>query len=67
MEHDDDRLPRTCSRQVPASTQTVTVGAGAPATSDFSFTAAQLKAENVEGGALRALPALEFPMLGMHH
>ncbi|HEX8187254.1 MAG TPA: carboxypeptidase regulatory-like domain-containing protein [Pyrinomonadaceae bacterium] len=48
-------------------TQTVTVGAGAPATSDFSFTADQLKAENVEGGALRALPALEFPMLGMHH
>jgi hypothetical protein len=48
-------------------TQTVTVGAGAPVTSDFSFTAEQLKAENVEGGALRALPALEFPMLGMHH
>jgi hypothetical protein len=48
-------------------TQTVTVGAGAAATSDFSFTADQLKAENVEGGALRALPALEFPMLGMHH
>jgi plastocyanin len=48
-------------------TQTVTVAAGAPAASDFSFTAEQLKAENVEGGALRALPALEFPMLGMHH
>jgi hypothetical protein len=48
-------------------TQTVTVGSGAAATSDFSFTADQLKAENVEGGALRAMPALEFPMLGMHH
>lgn len=48
-------------------TQTVTVGAGAAATSDFSFTADQLKAENVEGGALRAMPALEFPVLGMHH
>jgi len=48
-------------------TQTVTVGAGGAATSDFSFTADQLKAENVEGGALRAMPALEFPMLGMHH
>ncbi len=48
-------------------TQTVTVGAGAPATSDFSFTAEQLKVENIEGGALRAMPALEFPMLGMQH
>jgi hypothetical protein len=48
-------------------TQTVTVGAGAAATSDFSFNAAQLKAENIEGGALRAMTALEFPMLGMQH
>jgi hypothetical protein len=48
-------------------TQTVTVGAGGAAASDFSFTADQLKAENVEGGALRAMTALEFPMLGMHH
>lgn len=48
-------------------TQTVSVGSGAAATTDFSFKAEQLKAENVEGGALRALPALEFPMLGMHH
>jgi hypothetical protein len=48
-------------------TQTVTVGAGAAATSDFSFSAEQLKAENVEGGALRAMPALEFPVLGAHH
>ena len=48
-------------------TQTVTVGPGAAATSDFSFAADQLKAENIEGGALRAMPALEFPMLGMQH
>lgn len=48
-------------------TQTVTVGSGAAATSDFSFTGEQLKVENIEGGALRALPALEFPMLGMQH
>jgi hypothetical protein len=48
-------------------TQTVTVGAGAAATSDFSFSAEQLKAENVEGGALRVMTALEFPMLGAHH
>jgi hypothetical protein len=48
-------------------TQTVTVGSGAAATTDFSFTAEQLKAENIEGGALRAMPALEFPMFGMHH
>lgn len=48
-------------------TQTVTVGAGTAATSDFSFSAEQLKAENVEGGALRVMTALEFPMLGAHH
>jgi hypothetical protein len=48
-------------------TQTVTVGSGAAATSDFSFTGEQLKAENIDGGALRALPALDLPMLGMHH
>ena len=48
-------------------TQTVTVGSGAAATSDFSFTGDQLKVENIEGGALRALPALELPMLGLHH
>jgi hypothetical protein len=48
-------------------TQTVTVGPSAAATSDFSFSAEQLKAENVEGGALRAMPALELPMPGMHH
>ncbi|HEX8292860.1 MAG TPA: carboxypeptidase regulatory-like domain-containing protein [Pyrinomonadaceae bacterium] len=48
-------------------TQSVTVGPSAAATSDFSFTADQLKAENIEGGALRAMPALELPMLGAHH
>ncbi|HEX8560916.1 MAG TPA: carboxypeptidase regulatory-like domain-containing protein [Pyrinomonadaceae bacterium] len=48
-------------------TQSVTVGAGAPVTSDFSFTAQQLTAESVEGGALRALPALDLPMLGARH
>ncbi|HEX7956807.1 MAG TPA: carboxypeptidase-like regulatory domain-containing protein, partial [Pyrinomonadaceae bacterium] len=48
-------------------TQSVTVGSGAAATSDFSFTAQQLTAENVGGGALRVLPALELPMLGTHH
>ncbi|HEX8719141.1 MAG TPA: carboxypeptidase regulatory-like domain-containing protein [Pyrinomonadaceae bacterium] len=48
-------------------TQTVTVGAGAAATSDFSFTAQQLTAENLEGGTLRVATALELPMLGMNH
>ena len=48
-------------------TQSVTVGPGAPGAANFSFTSDQLKAENIEGGALRALPALELPMLGMHH
>ncbi|MBV9925121.1 MAG: carboxypeptidase regulatory-like domain-containing protein [Acidobacteria bacterium] len=48
-------------------TQTVTVTAGGAATSDFSFSADQLKAENTQGGALRMMPALEFPMLGMEH
>lgn len=48
-------------------TQTVTVTAGGAATSDFSFTADQLKAENTQGGALRMMQAIEFPMLGMQH
>jgi hypothetical protein len=48
-------------------TQSVTVGPGAAATSDFSFTAEQLKAENTGGGALRMMSALELPMLGSHH
>jgi hypothetical protein len=47
-------------------TQTVTVGAGEAKTSDFSFSAQQLTAENVEGGALRMMSALELPMLGMN-
>ncbi|MFL6334728.1 MAG: hypothetical protein ACJ754_15565 [Pyrinomonadaceae bacterium] len=48
-------------------TQSVTVSAGGAATSDFSFNADQLKAENTQGGALRMMQALEFPMLGMQH
>jgi hypothetical protein len=48
-------------------TQSVTVGASESKTADFSFTAQQLTAENLEGGALRAMPALDLPMLGGHH
>jgi hypothetical protein len=48
-------------------TQSVTVSAGGAATSDFSFNADQFKAENTQGGALRMMQALEFPMLGMQH
>lgn len=48
-------------------TQSVTVGAGEAKEAPFSFTSQQLTAENVEGGALRVLPALELPMLGGHH
>lgn len=48
-------------------TQSVTVGAGAPAAADFSFTDQQLASGNTEGGVLRMLPALELPMLGVHH
>jgi hypothetical protein len=48
-------------------TQSVTVGAGEKKEAGFSFSDQQLKAESVEGGALRALPALELPMLGAHH
>jgi len=33
----------------------------------IALEADQLKAENIEGGALRAMPALELPMPGMHH
>ena len=36
-------------------------------TADFSFTAQQLAAESLEGGALRVMPALDLPMLGGHH
>jgi hypothetical protein len=46
-------------------TQTVTVGQSEKKEQNFTFTGQQLSAENVEGGALRALPALEIPMLGM--
>ena len=48
-------------------TQSVTVGASESKTTDFSFSADQLKAENPEGGALRVMPALDLPMLGGHH
>lgn len=46
-------------------TQTVTVGPSENKELSFSFTAQQLTAESVEGGALKVLPAIEFPMLGM--
>ena len=48
-------------------TQSVTVGAGAPASSNFSFTEQQLAEGLTDGGVLRMLPALELPMLGAHH
>jgi len=48
-------------------TQTVTVGASESKEQNFSFTPEQLKAESVEGGALRVMPALDLPMLGAHH
>jgi hypothetical protein len=48
-------------------TQSVTVGASESKTTDFSFTAQQLTAENLEGGALKMMPALDLPMLGGHH
>jgi hypothetical protein len=48
-------------------TQPVTVGASEAKQTNFSFAAEQLTAENIEGGALRLMPALEFPMLGGHH
>ena len=46
-------------------TQTVTVGPSENKELNFSFAAQQLTAESVEGGALKVLPAIEFPMLGM--
>ena len=46
-------------------TQTVTVGPSESKELNFSFSAQQLTAESVEGGALKVLPAIEFPMLGM--
>ena len=48
-------------------TQSVTVGASESKTADFSFNAQQLNAENLGGGALRVMPALDLPMLGGHH
>ncbi|HEV2862987.1 MAG TPA: carboxypeptidase regulatory-like domain-containing protein [Pyrinomonadaceae bacterium] len=48
-------------------TQTVTVGPSESKQQNFSFTGEQLKAESVEGGALKVMPAIEFPMIGMHH
>jgi hypothetical protein len=49
-------------------TQTVTVGPSASAEANFSFTPQQLTAENYDqtGGALKALPALELPLIGHH-
>ncbi|MGB8509320.1 MAG: carboxypeptidase regulatory-like domain-containing protein [Pyrinomonadaceae bacterium] len=44
-------------------TQTVTVGANENKQQDFSFNADQLKAELTDG-ALKVMPALEFPMVG---
>ena len=44
-------------------TQTVTVAPSEHKEQNFTFT--QLTAENVEGGSLLALPALEIPMPGM--
>lgn len=46
-------------------TQTITVGPSENKELNFSFNAQQLTAESVEGGALKVLPAIEFPMLGM--
>jgi hypothetical protein len=48
-------------------TQTITIAASENKKTDFSFDAQQLTAENIEGGSLRLLPALEIPMLGGHH
>jgi hypothetical protein len=49
-------------------TMTVTVPPSAGAEANFSFSAQQLTAENVdqEGGALKVLPALELPLVGHH-
>jgi Carboxypeptidase regulatory-like domain len=48
-------------------TQSVTVGPSEKKEMNLSFSGDQLKAESVEGGALRLLPALEVPMMGMQH
>ena len=46
-------------------TQTVTVGPSEKKEQNFSFTGQQMTAESIDGGSLRALPALEIPMLDM--
>jgi hypothetical protein len=51
-------------------TMSVTVAASEKKEQNFSFSDQQLKAETIEGGALRAMPAIEVPMpgmTGMHH
>jgi Polysaccharide lyase family 4, domain II len=48
-------------------TMTVTVGPSEHKEANFSFTPQQLTAENLDGGSLRVMPALEIPMLGEHH
>ncbi len=45
-------------------TQSVTVGASEKKEMSLSFSGDQLKAESVEGGALKMMTALEVPMLG---
>lgn len=44
----------------------VTVGDGETKTQDFSFAAATAS-DTLQGGSLRVMPALDFPMLGRHH
>jgi hypothetical protein len=46
-------------------TMSVTVAASEKKEQNFSFSDQQLKAETIEGGALKAMPALEVPMPGM--
>ena len=48
-------------------TQSITIAASEKKESNFSFSGDQLKAESIEGGALKAMTALEVPMLGMNH
>ena len=46
-------------------TMSVTVAASEKKEQNFSFSDQQLKAETIEGGALKAMPAIEVPMPGM--
>jgi hypothetical protein len=52
-------------------TQSITVGPSEKKEQNFSFSDQQLKAESIEGGALKMMTAIELPMLGMpgmqHH